>query len=189
MIPLVIVAVVILTCAGIELYGHRQQQDHADVICVFGAAVWGETPSPELEARITWAARLYREGRASMLFLSGGPTGDALSEADVMGNAIEREGVPRSALIFDSAGTTTARTLSNLKRYMQGNSLATCIMVSSPFHMARIMILAGFNRIKAFSCPPATTPVSRNRSQNVRAIIREGLALFKDAAIFVLAPE
>jgi vancomycin permeability regulator SanA len=188
-VPVIASVVMVLLYIGIEVYGHTQQRGRADVICVFGAAVWGGAPSPELEARLVWAARLYREGRAPVLFLSGGLTGTAMSEADVMGTVAEREGIPRSALVFDNAGTTTARTLSNLKRYMHGNGLATCLMVSSPFHMARIMVLAGLNRMNALACPPATTPVSRSSPQRVRATIREELALLKDVLVFVLAPE
>ncbi|HEY9093229.1 MAG TPA: hypothetical protein VIN62_00080, partial [Candidatus Cryosericum sp.] len=57
----------LLLAAGyvvIGCYGRIQQQQDADIICVFGAAVWGTSPSPELEARVTWACRLYLEGRA-----------------------------------------------------------------------------------------------------------------------------
>ncbi|MCX6084844.1 MAG: YdcF family protein [Caldiserica bacterium] len=182
-------AVLALTYAGIDLYGHKQQTEQADVICLFGAAVWGDSPSPELEARIVWAAELYREGRAPLLFLSGGPTGSDLSESDVMGAVATRHGVPRSALIFDTAGTTTSRTLANLKRYMQGNGLTSCLMVSSPFHMARIMILAGLNGLRAFTDPPTTTPVSLSTAQRVRATAREELALFKDLMVFVVSPD
>ena len=159
------------------------------MICLFGAAVWGDNPSPELEARILWAARLYREGRAPLLFLSGGPTGSNLTESDVMGAVAIEQGVPRSALIFDNAGVTTAQTLINLKRYMQGNALTSCLMVSSPFHMARIMVLARLNRLQAFTCPPAETPVWLSVHQRARAIAREELALFKDLLVFAVSPD
>ncbi|MHB8071448.1 MAG: YdcF family protein [Candidatus Cryosericum sp.] len=189
LIPVVVSAVTVLLYAGIDLYGHKQQRQRADVICVFGAAVWGQLPSPELEARLVWAARLYRDGIAPVLFLSGGPTGTAMTEADVMGTVAEGAGVPRSALVFDNGGTTTARTLSNLKRYMQGNGLTTCLMVSSPFHMARIMLLARLNHMVALTCPPVTTPVSSSNPERARAIVREELALLKDVLVFVLAPD
>ncbi|MCX6083565.1 MAG: YdcF family protein [Caldiserica bacterium] len=159
------------------------------MICLFGAAVWGDGPSPELEARIICAARLYREGRAPLLFLSGGPTGTNLSESDVMGAAAVEQGVPRSALVFDNAGTTTARTLINLKRYTQGNGLTSCLMVSSPFHMARIMVLARLNGLQAFTSPPAETPISLNVQQKARATAREELALFKDLLVFAVSPD
>lgn len=182
-------AILGLTYAGIDLYGYKRQSERADVICLFGAAVWGNSPSPELEARIIWAVRLYREGRAPLLFLSGGPTGSNLSESDVMGAVAIEQGVPRSALVFDNAGTTTARTLINLKRYMQGNGLTSCLMVSSPFHMARIMVLARLNGLQAFTSPPAETPVSLSVLQRTRATAREELALFKDLLVFVVSPD
>ncbi|MBA4365235.1 MAG: hypothetical protein C0398_04420 [Coprothermobacter sp.] len=182
-------AVLALTYAGIDLYGYKQQSERADVICLFGAAVWGDSPSPELEARIMWAVQLYREGRAPLLFLSGGPTGSNLSETDVMGAVALKRGVPRSALVFDNAGTTTARTLTNLKRYMQGNGLTSCLMVSSPFHMARIMVLARLDGLQAFTSPPAETPVSLSIPQRTRATAREELALFKDLLVFAVSPD
>lgn len=159
------------------------------MICLFGAAVWGTSPSPELEARIMWAIQLYREGRAPLLFLSGGPTGSILSESDVMGSVAIEQGIPRSALVFDDAGTTTARTLTNLKRYMQGNGLTSCLMVSSPFHMARIMILARLKGLQALTSPPVETPVSLNAMQRFRATVREELALFKDLLVFAVSPD
>lgn len=182
-------AILALTYAAIDLYGYKRQSERADVICLFGAAVWGDSPSPELEARIICAARLYREGRAPLLFLSGGPTGSNLSESDVMGTVAIEQGVPRSALVFDNAGTTTARTLMNLKRYMQGNGLTSCLMVSSPFHMARIMVLACLNGLQAFTSPPAETPLSLSVLQRTRATAREELALFKDLLVFAVSPD
>jgi vancomycin permeability regulator SanA len=182
-------AVLVLTYAGIDLYGYQRQSEWADVICLFGAAVWGDSPSPELEARIMWAVQLYHEGRAPFLFLSGGPTGSNLRESDVMGAVAIAQGVPRSALVFDNAGITTARTLANLKRYMQGNGLSSCLMVSSPFHMARIMVLARLTGLRAFASPAADTPVSLNVPQRTRATVREELALFKDLLVLALSPD
>lgn len=182
-------AVLALTYVGIDLYSYRQQLKRADVICLFGAAVWGDTPSPELDARIKWATQLYREGRAPLLFLSGGPTGSRLSESDVMEAVAIEQGVPRSALILDNAGITTSHTLMNLKRYMQGNGLTSCLMVSSPFHMARIMVLSCLMGIQAFSGPPSETPISLNALQRARAIAREELALFKDLLVFAVSPD
>ena len=182
-------AVLTLTYLAIDLYGHKQQSERADIICLFGAAVWGDTPSPELEARIMWAVHLYNQGRAPLLFLSGGPTGSSLSESDVMGAVAVKHGIPRSALVFDDAGTTTARTLTNLKRYMQGNGLSSCLMVSSPFHMARIMLLARLDGLLAFASPPANTPISLSTAQRTRATAREELALFKDLLVFAVSPD
>ncbi|MHB8106754.1 MAG: YdcF family protein [Candidatus Cryosericum sp.] len=181
-------AVLALTYAGIDLYGYKQQTERADVICLFGAAVWGNSPSPELEARISQATQLYRDGRAPLLFLSGGPTGSSLSESDVMGAVAVRQGVPRGALVLDNAGVTTAQTLIDLKRYMQGNALTSCLMVSSPFHMARIMVLAHLYGLRAFTSPPAETPVWLSAPQRARATAREELALFKDLVVFALSP-
>jgi vancomycin permeability regulator SanA len=178
----------VLLLAGIEAFGHLQQVSHADIICVFGAAVWGDAPSPELEARLLWAIQLYQEGRAPLLFLSGGPTGSSLTESDVMGAFARAHGVPYSALILDNAGITTASTVANLKRYMDGNSLKTCLMVSSPFHMARIMILARLNGLSAFTDPPAQTPITLNGQERLKSLVRETFAMIKDLVVAAIPP-
>lgn len=178
----------VLLLAGIEAFGHLRQTQHADVICVFGAAVWGEMPSPELESRLLQAIQLYRDGRAPLLFLSGGPTGSSLTESDVMCAFALARGVPHSAIILDNAGIATAATVSNLKRYMDGNDLKTCLMVSSPFHMARIMMLARFDGLSAFSDPPARTPITSSGQENLKSLVREAFALVKDLAVAAFLP-
>lgn len=172
-----------LLLAGISAYGGVRQSGQADIICVFGAAVWGDKPSPELEARVLWAVRLYQEGRAGVLFLSGGPTGSNLTEPDVMEKAAEACGVPRSAIVLDSSGISTAATIADLERYMAGNNMETCLMVSSPFHMARIMILARLKGLRALADPPLQTPITQLPWQNLTSIVREALALVKDLVI------
>ena len=165
---------------SIWAYGNIQCIEPVDIICVFGAAVWGNAPSPELEARLLWASELYQKGLAPRIFLSGGPTGTTMTEADVMGTVMQRQEIPRSALILDNYGTTTAHTLRNLKRYMASTGLKTCLMVSSPFHMARIMTLARLEGLIACTCPPTTTPASGSCPKMSKAILREQLALLKD---------
>lgn len=172
-----------LLLAGISAYSTVHQSGRADIICVFGAAVWGDKPSPELEARVLWAVQLYQDGRAGMLFLSGGATGSNLTESDVMEKVAEAHGVPRSAIVLDSAGISTAATLANLERYMAGNNMKTCLMVSSPFHMARIMILARLKGLRALADPPLQTPITQLPWQNLKSIVREALALVKDLVV------
>lgn len=188
---IIVCCAILLLAVGfvfIGSYGRIQQHQNADIICVFGAAVWGASPSPELEARVTWACRLYQEGRAPVIFLSGGPTGGTLTEPDVMANVALGLGVPRSALVLDTKGINTARTLDNLRQFMTNNGMTSCLMVSSPFHMARIMTLATLKGLHAVTCPPATSPVSVDFALQARAIAREELALIKDLAVLMFSP-
>lgn len=188
LIIFLIVALLFLSIyTAIVLFGRRQQSENADIICTFGAAVWGNVPSPELAARISWARHLQQQGRSRLLFLSGGSTGGPLSEPDVMAATAVSEGSPRESLVLDINGTSTSHTLQNLKQYMQDNKLTTCLMVSSPFHMARIMVLARLYGIKAYSCPPDETPLTLDPSNNMRAVLREEFALFKDVLVFLLS--
>ncbi|HEY9093833.1 MAG TPA: YdcF family protein, partial [Candidatus Cryosericum sp.] len=122
------------------------------------------------------------------IFLSGGPTGGTLTEPDVMANVALGLGVPRSALVLDARGTSTASTLDNLRHFMTNNGMTSCLMVSSPFHMARIMTLAALKGLHPVTCPPATSPVSANLALQARAIAREELALIKDLAVLVFSP-
>jgi len=64
--------------------GLRHGHDHADCIFVPGAAVWrNRQPSDALEYRLQHALHLYRQGRAPVIVVAGGGSGN-YAEAEVM---------------------------------------------------------------------------------------------------------
>jgi len=122
-----------LVLGHVLTFGHTNYRRPADAIVVFGARAYADgTPSQALRDRMATGVRLYRQGYADTLILSGG-----LSEPDVMRRLALDRGVPDSAIVLDCGGVNTAATLDFLRR-RGGRYLA----VSHSFHSARIKMRA-----------------------------------------------
>ena len=60
----------------------RDERERVDAIVVLGAAQYNGRPSPVLRARLNHALRLYRDGLAPHIIVTGGVgSGDTTSEA------------------------------------------------------------------------------------------------------------
>jgi SanA protein len=105
---------------------------------VLGAAVWpGDRPSHMLEDRVLAAARLYHEGKANLLLMSGNKDG-SYNEPDVMAALAERRGVPSEAIRCDYEGYTTRYTMQNAYRTF---GVRDAIVVTQEYHLPRALYL------------------------------------------------
>jgi len=105
---------------------------------VLGAAVWaGDQPSHMLEDRVLAAARLYHEGKADMLLMSGNRDG-SYNEPDVMALLARRAGVPGEAILCDYEGYTTRRTMQNACKIF---GVRDAIVVTQEYHLPRALYL------------------------------------------------
>ena len=102
----------------------------ADAIIVLGG---------EPLARPTEAARLYQQGVAPRVFVTG--TGDAARCRKVLMGA----GVPASAIIMEPKATTTYANATLLKPLLEGAKVNSALIVTSPFHTRRA--LATFRKV------------------------------------------
>ena len=110
----------------------------ADVIYVFA----GHTMERSLRA-----TRLFDENYSKKIVVSGELVSDNLkalnlfiNEAHVTARALERKGVPQKNIVIIEHGTSTLEELLLLRDYMERNKLRSAILVSSPFHMRRIVM-------------------------------------------------
>jgi uncharacterized SAM-binding protein YcdF (DUF218 family) len=102
----------------------------ADAIIVLGG---------EPLARPTEAARLYQQGVAPKVFVTG--TGDAARCRKVLIGA----GVPASAIITEAKATTTYANAALLKPLLEEAKVTSALIVTSPFHTRRA--LATFRKV------------------------------------------
>ena len=102
----------------------------ADAIIVLGG---------EPLARPTEAARLYQQGVAPRVFVTG--TGDAARCRKVLMGA----GVPASAIITEAKATTTYANATLLKPLLEEAKVNSALIVTSPFHTRRA--LATFRKV------------------------------------------
>lgn len=98
--------------------------NHADAIIVLG----GEPLARPLEA-----ARLYREGIAPRVFVTG--TGDASRCRKVLTGA----GVPAGDIVTESKATTTYTNATLLRPLLEEAGIRSALIVTSPFHTRRAL--------------------------------------------------
>jgi uncharacterized SAM-binding protein YcdF (DUF218 family) len=146
----------------------------ADAIVVLGAAQYAGRPSPVLKARLDHAVSLWKDGKAPWLVLTGGRgPGDTTSEAAVGRRYVLREGIPDTVILLEAEGRTTTASLEAAARILREHDLRRAILVSDPFHMLRLQILAQRFGMHVFTSPTRTSPISANRSEAVTYILGE----------------
>lgn len=148
-------------------------QRPAHAIVVLGAAQWDGKPSPVLKARVDHAVTLWRRGLAPTLVMTGGQgVGDTTSEAAVERRYAMSQGVPGHAIRVEMAGRSTSQSLRNVAE-MMGKDSREVILVSDPFHMLRLSILARRFGLRPRTSPTPTSPISANMSESVRYTLSE----------------
>jgi uncharacterized SAM-binding protein YcdF (DUF218 family) len=132
----------------------------ADVIVVLGAAEYRGHPSPVLEARLNHALFLYLQGMAPRILTTGGKGGDpTFSEGEVAHAYLSRHGVPSEAILVESEGDSTVRSLAGAAEIMRRMNLKSCIVVSDGYHIYRVKKMLETQGMKVYGSPrPAGPP-------------------------------
>ncbi|HEX7089381.1 MAG TPA: YdcF family protein [Longimicrobiales bacterium] len=171
------------TVALVLVAGARPALRPADAILVLGAAQYNGRPSPVLRARLDHALALYRQGLAPMLVFTGGVgAGDSVSEGEVARRYAEEHGVPPDAILLERQGMTSAESVSAAAALMRARGLESALVVSDPFHMLRLELLARRAGIRPYRAPAPGSPIDRVPEQRWRYVLRESL-IFPAAAL------
>jgi uncharacterized SAM-binding protein YcdF (DUF218 family) len=177
-------AVWLVALGTVIAWGSRDRAKASDAIVVLGAAQYWGRPSPVLRARLDHAVRLWRRGLAPRLILTGGVgEGDTTSEAAVSRKYVIGEGVPDTAILLETTGRTTRESLRSVARMMQSHNGGDAptepkvILVSDPFHMLRLDILARRFGLAPYTSPTRTSPISANTGETWRYYINESLKI------------
>lgn len=171
-----VLAAWLLSLTGVLVWGTREGARPSDVIVVLGAAQYDGRPSPVLKARLDHALDLWNRGLAPHVILTGGRgAGDTTTEAAVGRAYLRRKGVPESAMLLENAGRSTDESLGSVAHLMAAQRLDEAILVSDPFHMMRLQILAWRYRLKTVPSPTKTSPISANRMESIGYILSESV--------------
>ena len=161
---------------AVMVWGARDMASPADAIVVLGAAQYAGRPSPVLKARLDHAISLWKKGLAPRVVLTGGRgTGDTISEAAVGRRYVMRAGVADSAILLENEGRTTTASIEAVADIMQEEHLEKAILVSDPFHMLRLQILAQRHGVVSVTSPTRTSPISANRLDALAYVIGESV--------------
>jgi len=146
---------VTILLAQILLFGATDYRRPADAIVVFGAAVRADgRPSHALTDRTRTACRLYRQGLARRLVLSGGrDPGSACSEPEAMRQIALDMGVAPEAIILDETGVNSAATIVRARQLSRRHGWGGVLMVSHDYHLSRIKLLSHRMGVKAYTVP------------------------------------
>jgi uncharacterized SAM-binding protein YcdF (DUF218 family) len=165
-----------VSAAAVLIWSSRDEARPAQAIVVLGAAQYAGKPSPVLRARLDHALDLWNRHLASLLILTGGTgAGDTTSEAAVGRNYARKHGVPDTAILVENAGRTTSESMRAVAAMLEVRGLQSALLVSDPFHMLRLRILARRFGFTPYTSPTRTSPIAPNREANWKYIFSESL--------------
>jgi uncharacterized SAM-binding protein YcdF (DUF218 family) len=176
-----IITVLIIDASVVLFFGaYRPAPQKADAIVILGAAI----NTPALYNRSLEALRLYEEGKAPLMVLSGGRISDKdISEATYMQRSMQKNTSKPLNLILEDRSHSTYENIKNTREKIgSGKSL---VIVSDEYHLARAVIMAkriGFGPIY-WSSP---NPTYYKKSELAYYYMREIFAMIAYLPKFLL---
>jgi uncharacterized SAM-binding protein YcdF (DUF218 family) len=175
-VVVVLFALWVISATAVLIWASRDEARPAQAIVVLGAAQYAGKPSPVLRARLDHALELWNRHLAALLILTGGTgSGDTTSEAAVGRTYARKHGVPDSAILVENEGRTTSESMRAVAGMLEVRGLQTALLVSDPFHMLRLRILARRFGFTPYTSPTRTSPISPNREERWKYIFSESL--------------
>ena len=133
---------------GAVLAWERHDQSRpVGAIVVLGAAQYVGRPSPVLRARLDHAVALWRRGLAPIMIVTGG-TG---------------------------VGDTTSESMAGVSALMGSQGRRDVLLVSDPFHMLRLTILARRHGLEPYASPTPTSPIAASPSERWKYALSESV--------------
>ena len=132
----------------------------SQAVVVLGAAQYDGRPSPVLRARLDHAADLYHRSLAPLVVVTGGKAdGDRFTESAASANYLHTKGVPDDAILREATGRTSWQSLSASARFLRQRGIHEVVLVSDPFHAARIHGIAAELGLDSATSPTRTSPI------------------------------
>lgn len=145
---------------------------------VLGAAQYDGRPSPVFAARLDHAITLHGEGWAERIVVTGGIVpGDRMSEATAGRRYLVDAGVPATDVIVQPEGRNTAGSMDAVAAWLVGEGLEQVILVSDPFHLARLRLEARRLGLVAWTSPTPSSPISSRLGTELPYLLAEGAKL------------
>ncbi len=167
-----------------------------DFILVLGYRLDGDRMSPILTARLDKAYELWVEaGKSTPIILSGGQCfAGTLSESQAMKNYLLECGVPEHQLLIEGQSSSTLQNMLHSKTIMETSKPgASCLIVTSEFHVLRALMLARALGINAQGVGAKTVRDPLLLGLTTREMMafmfrrKESVLLFAEAMLFLEA--
>lgn len=140
-----------VTHIGKQYFISETEAPQVDAILVLGARVYTNgTPSPLLQDRLDYGYRLYQQGKAERIIVSGDHGQKEYNEVQAMKAYLLAKGVPEEHIFMDHAGFNTYDSLCRTKEVFQVKSLIIC---TQEFHMPRAVYIGRRLGIETYGYP------------------------------------
>ena len=138
----------------------RDNRRPSQAIVVLGAAQYNGRPSRVLAARLDHAIDLYRAHVAPTIVVTGGQQpGDKYTEAGASADYLHAHGVADNAILRETTGRTSWESLAAAARFLESRHMTRVVLVSDPYHSARIAAIAHEVGLDAVTSPTRTSPI------------------------------
>lgn len=149
----------LVTLVQVWRTGAGDEARHVDAIVVLGAAQYDGRPARVLAARLDHALELYQRGLAPLVVTTGGnQPGDRFTESQASAKYLIEHGVPAEAIV-QVQGDTSYDELRAARDVLHGRGLDRVLLVSDPYHMLRIQLVAEELGLTAYVSATRTSPV------------------------------
>lgn len=166
----------VFSLLSVLAWERRDEARPAAAIVVLGAAQYVGRPSPVLRARLDHAIALWNRGLAGRIIFTGGfGDRDTASEAAVSQRYAIQRGVPPGAILIENNGRSTSESMRQVAALMDPESTRKVILVSDPFHMLRLSIVARRYGLTPYTSPTRTSPISANPRESIRYLLSESV--------------
>ena len=132
----------------------ESKKHNSDAIVVASAGVHGSgAPTPGSALRAYAAAKLYLEGVAPLVIITGGVTKPYLPPVNIKGMAIilQGMGVPPDKIIIENRSADTYRNGIETSKILKRLKLKTVLLVSHDYHLFRLVSVFNKLGIEAFA--------------------------------------
>ena len=155
----------------------RDDAREAEAIVVFGAAQYNGRPSPVLQARLDHAATLYEDDLAPTIVVTGGKRdGDATNEATASADYLRREyGIPDEDILREVSSENSWQQMASAANELRKREKEQVILVTDPFHAARVQAMAEELGLDSHVSPTRTSPIGGTRE--LKHFARETVAV------------
>ena len=149
------------------------KKESVDFAIIFGAGVYGTTPSEMLKERLETGITLYKNKIVRKLLMSGDHGKKYYDEVTVMKNYAVEKGIPPENIYIDYAGFSTYDTVIRAKEIF---NIKNAILVTQEYHLYRALYIGKSLGIKVYG-------ISATKHKYIGQLyreIRETLARNKD---------
>ena len=156
--------------------------ENIDCILILGAGIWGDSPSPMLQDRLEEGIKLYNDGVAPKIIMSGDHGREEYDEVNIMKEYAIEQGVPSEDIFMDHAGFSTYESIYRAKEIFGAENI---VIVTQEYHLYRALYIANKLGINAYG----VNSDPRKYSGQTYRELREILARNKDFVNCIIKPE